>query len=114
MVNRFRGFYCKCWEKKIPSLRGTSSVEARTYGGSIEKFSDSFPWADTDLTTEEIAKKLVDAGLEQHEVDLVVARFIEQLPLKEIVQVQGWTSEGSVKHFLKKALVHLRKVNFKL
>lgn len=82
----------------------------------IERFSAGYELYNS--STEErinyIKKKLILSGLSKYEVELVMSRIIEEKPLKQIVDEQGWTSVSSASHFLRSIFRKLREKGFNL
>lgn len=112
------GYYCQCLEAKLPKPSGRS-VKLYTQGLSIESaatVNSAYPLYKS--TTEPRIANLIDQlyryGLEEFEVELIIARFIEEKTLREIRTELGWTSHSSIDHHLKQTLKKLKKRGFTL
>lgn len=91
------------------SVRGLLTDKIEKYAGTFALYKST-----TEEKIKNIQKKLIQAGLSQFEVELLMSRFIEEKSFKEIVKEQGWTSLGSASHYLRSALSKLKKGNFEL
>lgn len=56
--------------------------------------------------------KLMDAGLEQIKIDILVLRFIYEMTIKDIGEELGFLSSSSTLRFLNESLAHLKKIGF--
>lgn len=110
------GLYCKCIESKLPKMGSYKSVQLVYVGGSIDNLVEGQSLYETPNEEDTVSLKqaLVDNGLDPHEVDLVLARFVEDKTFREIAATQNWTSMGSCAYHFKMALKKLRERNFKL
>lgn len=57
-------------------------------------------------------KDLARFGLDPFEVELIMARFVDGKPMKQIVKDQGWLNSSSANYFLRKVLKKLREGRF--
>ncbi len=60
----------------------------------------------------EVVARLQAFGLERFEIDILYARFWDEMSFKEIVRKFGWTSTGSANHLFQTALKKLRERGF--
>jgi hypothetical protein len=74
---------------------------------------ERFPYPKT-WNADDLRNALSKAGLVPHEVDMLIARFVDNMTMSEIVKVQGWTSRGSAQYCLRQALKQLRYLRFRL
>lgn len=58
--------------------------------------------------------RLRQYGLKGYEIKLVLAKFVAEQTISEIVKEQGWSSAGSANYHLKQALAKLKDRKFKL
>ena len=107
-----KGIYCRCIESKLPK-RNKGSVQAISTDG-IERYHQAFEYPDADLTSKEIEASLRRHGLDEYEIKLVMARFVEDLTVKEIVETQGWTNSNSANYYIRSVLLKLRERRFTL
>ena len=56
---------------------------------------------------------MAKAGLKDFEIELVMEKVVGGRPWGELTKEQGWTSEGSARHFMREALKYLRKAGFR-
>lgn len=108
------GNYCPCLSSKLPKTSRKSVQLAYTdkierYAAGIEAYQ-----AFAELDQEYVIERLVAFGLRTFEVELLVARFWENLTFGEIVKKYGWTSIGSASHCYKATLRKLRERGFKI
>lgn len=109
-----KGRYCSCLEKKLPK-NGRKSVAVQ-YTDQIERFSGPIEayQAFAELPQEQVIARLRNFGLREFEIELLVARFYENLTFGEIVKKYSWTSIGSASHAYKATLKTLRERGFKI
>lgn len=106
-----KGRYCRHIEAMLPKYSG-QSVTASSAGTWIESLPG---WEGyREVPPHEIEIRLKRFGLDKHEVELIMLRYVEDKTMKQIVSQQGWTSVGSAAHFLRSALKKLRKGGFQL
>lgn len=106
------GSYCVCWERQLPK-NSKNSIRARS-SDTIEIYSDRLEaWAKKkEVSKQAWINRLKEAGLDNHEVELVMDRFYEEVPFQGIVKQRGWVSVDAASYALKKAIGKLRKKGF--
>lgn len=101
--------YCWHLERRLPSLKKTKSVDAKAIGGRIEQAHKHFEYPKAAASREELELKLVNIGLKEWEIELVVGRIVDGKTLEEF----KWQSEGSVRYHLKRIFKLLKERGFK-
>jgi hypothetical protein len=92
--------------------QSNQSIKAFRPYNNIEELGS---WAnDSEASIEEIEWKLRKFGLDAHEVELIMLRFMDGKSMIQIVKQQGWTNIDSANYYLKKTLKKLRDGGFKL
>lgn len=106
------GSYCACYESQMPKA-SKSSIKARS-SDVIEIYSQSLEaWAKKkEVPKHAWINRLKEAGLDNHEVELILLRFYEESDFKKIVQKCGWVSVDACSYAYRKALSKLRKRGF--
>lgn len=100
----------------MPKLGTYRSVQAY-FTHQIERYTmsaDALYTSTTEENIDTIEWRLRQYGLMGFEIKLVLARFIGEKTINEIVKEQGWTSVGSANYHLKQALTKLKDRKFKL
>lgn len=108
IVDKDKGIYCRHLEAKLPTMARASKV-SRNY--NIENFPETNKARSSES---KILLKLIKHGLDPHEVELIMLRYVENKTVKEIVKEQGWLSLNSCNYHLRKALNKLRDGKFNL
>ncbi len=67
-----------------------------------------------EVRAEYIESRLIEFGLNPHEVELILLRCVDGRSMKDVVTEQGWVSINSASHYLRTALEKLRTGGFKL
>lgn len=106
------GSYCSCYESQLPKA-SKSSIKARS-SDVIEIYSERIEaW----IKKKEVPKaawinRLKEAGLDAHEVELMLLRFYDENRFQDIVKKCGWVSVDACSYAYKKALSKLRRKGF--
>ena len=102
-------------ERKLPKLRKKGSVETINFADIdwLPSAGEAL-YTSSELDLSVLPTKLKLYGLKKYEVELIIAKFIEEKTLDEIVTAQNWTSKGSCVWHLKKTLRKLKEMGFKL
>ncbi len=107
ILDKERGVYCQHIERKLPKL---SKQSVKAYPSCK---IDSYGLFTQALVSEkQLEQRLLEFGLSEFEVEMLLLRFIEKKPMSEIVEIQGWTSLSSANYYLKKSLKRLREGRF--
>lgn len=115
IVNSATGEYCPHIEAKLPKPFTGTSVRSHPslFIDKMSRTCDLYP-STTETRIKYMERRLFNYGLSKFEVDLLVARYVEEKTMEDIKKEQNWTSRGSLSHFLRETLKKLRKLEFKL
>jgi hypothetical protein len=112
IVNKAKGQYCSCIESQMPNRKLKSKKEF--YTNRIDDFWIQDDFYNREVSETDVVDQLVEFGLDPHEVELLVLRYIENKSMIEIVKLQGWLKLESANYYLRKTLAKLRAGSFKL
>jgi hypothetical protein len=101
--------YCKHIESRLPpkTSRRLSGVV------DVENIATHPNQTTTEERVRRLTMKLKRYGFQDHEINLLLARAVDELKLREIVEEFNWTSIGAANHHYRQALKKLRKLGFK-
>ncbi len=111
ILSKTKGVYCDHIEKELPQL-DRSSIRAHNVS-YIDSFWKPLIEGTPRLSEKEITRQLYDFGLGVYEVELLLARFLEDKRLEALAKEQGWVSTRSASYHLKETIKKLRKGGFK-
>ncbi len=111
IVNKEKGIYCHHIESKMP--KGSKQSIKAIYSDRIEDYWLREQFEQRPLHPDEVELKLKRFGLDKYEVELLMLRYVENKPMKDIVKEQGWVNMNSATHYLRSSLRKLRDGGFK-
>lgn len=75
--------------------------------------SQAFQWGSGGISLDQLDIKLRRYGMQDHQVGLLISRFVDGRTLKEIAKQEGWRSEDTVSYHIRNALKELKERGFK-